>query len=348
MVATAKSEPLVIACLISILVIQFSWLSNSQCNPSSCGSIHNITNPFRLNTDPQDCGHPDYELTCEQNRTVLTLNSQKYYVQSINYDNYTIRVVDPGVQQNNMCSFPQYALGRYSFGGGSNTYDINLFQNRTFLEITVPIVFFSCPFPMKNSSAFVEITANDCSNRTSDGNAPFFSSGGFVYAKLGPFIASDLRVSCRVDLITQTSWQIQENGAQNVSLLDIHDAMMYGFELSWFQAVLCEPCGKEKCEVGALNVVTCVPDIPSGMAFHLLKGVGILIAVAAVFGGISILLRIIIGIPCAIVFLIIKLQRRHLSVFDAIENFLNAENNLSPIRTNYGNGSIFEFHTRFL
>ncbi|XP_031116815.1 LEAF RUST 10 DISEASE-RESISTANCE LOCUS RECEPTOR-LIKE PROTEIN KINASE-like 2.5 [Ipomoea triloba] len=234
-----------------------------------------------------------------------------------------------------MCSFPQYALGRYSFGGGSNTYDIDLFQNRTFLEITVPIVFFTCPFPMKNSSAFVEITANDCSNRTNGGNAPFYSSGGFAYAKIGPFIASDLRVSCRVDLITQTSWKIQENGAQNVSLLDIHDAMMYGFELSWFQAVLCEPCGKEKCEVGALNVVTCVPDSPSGMAFHLLKGVGILIAAAAVLGGISILLRIIIGIPCAIVFLIIKLQRRHLSVFDAIENFLNAENNLSPIRYSY-------------
>nr|GLL38859.1 LEAF RUST 10 DISEASE-RESISTANCE LOCUS RECEPTOR-LIKE PROTEIN KINASE-like 2.1 [Ipomoea trifida] len=229
------------------------------CNPSSCGSIRNISSPFRLNTDPENCGNPDYQLTCdEQNRTVLTLNSQKYYVQSINYDNYTVRVVDPGVQQNNICSFPRYALAQYSFPIYYDSYPYDIakplkmtpydLQHPTL--ITVPIFFLRCPFPMK-SSAFVE-TTKECWNKSSD------SSGGYAYAKLGSLPASDLRISCRVELITMTSWRIQENvSSQKVSLLEIHDAMMYGFELSWFSAICQQHCGKRPCYLDLKNEINC-------------------------------------------------------------------------------------------
>nr|GLL38858.1 LEAF RUST 10 DISEASE-RESISTANCE LOCUS RECEPTOR-LIKE PROTEIN KINASE-like 2.1 [Ipomoea trifida] len=234
--------------LICILVFYYSsLLSNSQyCNPSSCGTIHNISFPFRLNTDPQHCGHPDYQLTCEQSRTVLALPSGKYYVQSINYDNYTtVRVVDPGVQQNNICSFPRYALSQYSFPRYDDSYPYGIatpfkmtpygWQYPTL--ITVPIIFLRCPFPMK-SSAFVE-TSKQCWNKSTDD-----SSWGYAYAKLGSLNASDLRTSCRVELITMTSWRIQENVSYHkVSLLEIHDALMYGFELSWFPAICQQHCG---------------------------------------------------------------------------------------------------------
>ena len=59
---------------------------------SSCGNIHNISFPFRLKSDPENCGYPWYELSCENNRTVRYLRGGKYYVQVINYsilkDNY--------------------------------------------------------------------------------------------------------------------------------------------------------------------------------------------------------------------------------------------------------------------
>nr|GMD55079.1 LEAF RUST 10 DISEASE-RESISTANCE LOCUS RECEPTOR-LIKE PROTEIN KINASE-like 2.1 [Ipomoea batatas] len=256
-----RPKYLVIAFLICVLVIQFPCHSNSRqyCNPSSCGSIHNISSPFRLNTDPENCGNPNYQLTCEQNRTVLTLKSQKYFVQSINYNNFTIRLVDPGVQDNNLCSFPRYSLARYRFSRYDvqdnkmysilSEYNLTAYLNpyaisREMYEwegvplITVPIIFFSCPFPVKSStsSAFVE-TTKDCSNKT---------SGGYAYAKLGPLNASDLRISCQVERITMSSWRIQENVSEiNVtSLVEIHDALMYGFELYWFRA-LCDHCRQQ-------------------------------------------------------------------------------------------------------
>nr|GMD56642.1 LEAF RUST 10 DISEASE-RESISTANCE LOCUS RECEPTOR-LIKE PROTEIN KINASE-like 2.1 [Ipomoea batatas] len=273
-ISIMRSKHLVIAFLICVLVIQSPCHSNSlqYCNPSSCGTIHNISSPFRLNTDPENCGNPNYQLTCEQNRTVLTLKSQKYYVQSINYNNFTIRLVDPGVQDNNLCSFPRYALARYSF----SKYDVqdnkmysvlSQFNLTAYLNpyaisramygwedvplITVPIIFFSCPFPVKSStsSAFVE-TTKDCSNKT---------SGGYAYAKLGPLNASDLRISCQVERITMSSWRIQENMSEiNVtSLVEIHDALMYGFELYWFRA-RCDHCrGLPLCGLDETNEICC-------------------------------------------------------------------------------------------
>ncbi|KAK7860189.1 hypothetical protein CFP56_042153 [Quercus suber] len=70
---------------------------NHTCSASSCGNIHNISFPFRLKTDPENCGDFSFELSCENNRTVLYISSGKYYVQEISYNNYTIRIVDLGI-----------------------------------------------------------------------------------------------------------------------------------------------------------------------------------------------------------------------------------------------------------
>ncbi|KHN05169.1 hypothetical protein glysoja_028067 [Glycine soja] len=77
--------------------------------------ITNITYPFRLKGDPKGCGDNRYELACENNVTVLYLYSGKYHVQAINYNNFTIRVVDPGVQQPNCSSLPRYFLSPTNF-----------------------------------------------------------------------------------------------------------------------------------------------------------------------------------------------------------------------------------------
>ncbi|MCD7462269.1 hypothetical protein HAX54_048158 [Datura stramonium] len=74
---------------------------SQQCVPSSCGHIHNISYPFRLKSDPKHCGHENYELSCEGDRAIFTIlpynwnRSLNYYVQAINYENSTIRLVDP-------------------------------------------------------------------------------------------------------------------------------------------------------------------------------------------------------------------------------------------------------------
>ncbi|RVX01923.1 hypothetical protein CK203_019340 [Vitis vinifera] len=92
---------LLITVLLHVLFLSICVASENQpCRPSSCGHIRNISNPFRLKGDPSRCGDPDpaYELVCENNRTILY---GKYYVTEINYDNYTIRIVVPGLEKGN-------------------------------------------------------------------------------------------------------------------------------------------------------------------------------------------------------------------------------------------------------
>ena len=79
---------------------------NDHCAPSSCGNIHNISFPFRLKNDPEKCGDSRYELSCENNHTLLSLFERRYYVKEINYNNYTIRIVDSGIQKDNYSFTP--------------------------------------------------------------------------------------------------------------------------------------------------------------------------------------------------------------------------------------------------
>ena len=92
-----------------------SAMVDRHCTASSCGNIHNISFPFRLSTDPENCGDVSYELSCENNRTVLNKFSGKYYVEEISYNNYTIRIVDTGIHKDNYFSFstPTYPSSRY-------------------------------------------------------------------------------------------------------------------------------------------------------------------------------------------------------------------------------------------
>ena len=97
-----------------ITLLHFSFLSfcaaseNQPCRPSSCGDNQNISIPFRLKGDLLGCGHPDpaYELVCENNRTILY---GKYFVEEINYHNYTIKVIVAGLEKTNCFSLPLYS-----------------------------------------------------------------------------------------------------------------------------------------------------------------------------------------------------------------------------------------------
>ncbi|WCJ41451.1 hypothetical protein M5689_022320 [Euphorbia peplus] len=95
------------ALLFVILLLMFQTTDTApDCRPSSCGGT-NISYPFRLKTDPVTCGDKEYELSCENNVTVLhPVDGAKYYVKAINYENFTIRLVDAGVDKDNCSSLP--------------------------------------------------------------------------------------------------------------------------------------------------------------------------------------------------------------------------------------------------
>jgi len=244
-----------IAFLLQLLVFQTCHSSNitAHCAPSSCGNIQNISYPFRLNTDPQSCGNNNYNLSCENNiSTVLYLYSGKYYVQAINYGNYTIRVVDAGVQ-GNCCSIPLYSLASDNFSAGDPytwynykevpspevsdgfLYYQGYYQGHYWLpSLSQPMLFMSCENTV-NSPLYVD-TAPYVLNYGS-GN---YSNSSLVtrsnYVALGGMNASDLMELCSIEKI----FFLPKKNYTDKSFEEIHSDLANGFELSWYNI----KCGK--------------------------------------------------------------------------------------------------------
>ncbi|KAL3347474.1 hypothetical protein AABB24_021248 [Solanum stoloniferum] len=77
---------------------------------------------------------------------------------------------------------------------------------------------------------------------------------------------------------------------------------------------------------------------------HVLRILATIIPWILPIAGFIIVPRVIL-FPCIVVFLMIELRRRHLSIYDAIENFLHGENNFAPIR--YSNSNIRKMTRNF-
>ncbi|KAM5551322.1 hypothetical protein ABKV19_026245 [Rosa sericea] len=303
-----------------------------RCEPSSCGSIPNISNPFRLESDPQNCGDSRYNLSCENNVTVLYLYSGKYYVQSINYENYTIRVVDANVRKGNCSSIPRNSLASFNFSyddpysiyvyKGANQRNVNRF------ELSKPIIFMTCETPV-NSPLYVDTAP--CSSRYA-----LYNRSRHSYVMIGDLNASDLRDSCSIELMTMiTSWPSTKD--MNVSYIDIHNELVYGFELSWLHSFKRNPWSTcyidydtHHVECGYSGINHLMDNMIGRCIFYILYGgiyaVVLWTATKTIFGSL-----------CVVVFLILKLKRRHLSMYSVIEEFLQSHNNLMPIRYSYSN-----------
>ncbi|KAM1049005.1 hypothetical protein ACFX2C_028154 [Malus domestica] len=227
--------------------------SSAKSCTSSCGHIHNISHPFRLNDDPKYCGNLSYTLSCESNITVLDLpSSGKYYVQAINYNDKTIRLLDPGLDNNNCSSMSQNI---------PPTRDINsLYWPRS----SVPVYYLMCSNPL-NSSLYVD-TAPCLNNTSSPSQLKTYS-----YVMVGDYVGNmvgrvrgawDLDEGCSVEWMS-SSMSLAVGYVEdysNISYKDIHNALMYGFEL-YFEY----PYNESRCSGWTMDQgSTCFPHTISG------------------------------------------------------------------------------------
>ncbi|XP_038984721.1 LEAF RUST 10 DISEASE-RESISTANCE LOCUS RECEPTOR-LIKE PROTEIN KINASE-like 1.2 isoform X4 [Phoenix dactylifera] len=94
--------------LSPILLLMLSLLSKAdsstlfkECAPATsydCGrNRYNITFPFRPLDGPESCGFPGFELACNKDRSILTINISKksYQIKSIDYVNRILTIIDP-------------------------------------------------------------------------------------------------------------------------------------------------------------------------------------------------------------------------------------------------------------
>ncbi|XP_047968809.1 LEAF RUST 10 DISEASE-RESISTANCE LOCUS RECEPTOR-LIKE PROTEIN KINASE-like 2.1 isoform X2 [Salvia hispanica] len=364
----SSDQSLITLSLFLILSVHSLFEScDAICTSSSCGIIPNISFPFRLKGDPKNCGDPRFELSCENNVTSISLNSHKYYVQTFNYtnnDDYTMRLVDASINNDDICSFPTYSLSAYDF-----TFDNPNSLPYLFPINPLPINLISCPNPLRNSSIFTDITTHCVSNSS--------QHHSYAYIKVGNMMASEMPYTCKLDSVAMTSWH-KFKDLKNVSLSEIHESLLYGFELT-----ICPACGTSEvslfrvvnppvfsiCGLGAVSlllfhivllliykIANTGPNQRSdpfdyGLPFSILYRIAthilyspkliyvsplnpLLAEIAVAIGLIVSLLRIII-FPFVLWLLIYKFRRRHLSEYNAIESFLQSDNKLSPIRYSY-------------
>jgi hypothetical protein len=217
------------ALIIDVVVLLHQTCNTSaedHCPPSSCGSILNISYPFRLTSDPKNCGNQRYNLSCENNQTlVLHLYHGSYYIQQINYNNNTIRVVDPGIglNANEYYSFiPRYSLDETNFSSGDpyQTYDMEVY-------------FVKCKKRV-NSQYHLNISA------CFEGGV--YSSKRYTYALFRYKSAVEYRPAlelgdlCQVEQISFISWldrYYYDDDLRNISCTDFRNELLRGFELSW-------------------------------------------------------------------------------------------------------------------
>jgi hypothetical protein len=228
--------------------------TSNYCAPSSCGNIPNISYPFRLNTDPKGCGNKDFELACENNvRPTLHLSMVKYYVQAINYSNFTIQLVDAAVQKDDCFSIPHFSFTQYE---SLCSADGNCYYETNWTDSSV-LTFLCCKNQMLNPPDYIMDTSS-CNNGSGTAYNSSSSSNisspscvdmeGHSYVMIDGDIINDVPDLCGINLI----YPVPKN-MRNKSYTDVHDILVYGFELSWFS--FCCYNGKEnRCNLDEATV----------------------------------------------------------------------------------------------
>ncbi|XP_060675591.1 rust resistance kinase Lr10-like isoform X3 [Ziziphus jujuba] len=252
-----------------IVCVQFYQTSYAKadlqylCPPSSCGNIANISYPFRLITDPPNCG--------------------------------------------------DISLIRIQSGNHLEVYE----PSRT-------ITFLNCENVAKSP---LYIPTSSCN--VSD----FSGSKGHSYVMLGKINDYELENSCRIEQMARMPW-LQATEDENISYIDIHHQLAYGFELSWMSVYAKDHQNPLACYADEYNMIQCPFYNTDFWTMIVYEIQGFLVKFQY-----TVLLwttgKIILGIPCVIAFLIYKWRKRHLSMYNIIEEFLQANTNLMPIRYSY-------------
>ncbi|WCJ36823.1 PR5-like receptor kinase [Euphorbia peplus] len=289
------------------------------CPPSSCGNLHTITFPFRLTSDPETCGFrsPSFTLSCENNRTILHLFAGKYHVQSINYTDFSLRIVDASVNQNTCSSIPQFSLTGANFTNSDPFVYFTPYWNFDRKPAKL-VVFLKCDNPV-NSIKYVEIAP--CVDRRFDYVIDNFSS------------VAEVEDKCSVEVMVLSP--LPARVGENVSFEEIRRDLVYGFEI-WWNQISCRTCrdGNEICRIqNGLDPPQCedglrffrhLGDLIKGGRWFLLMLIGLIIVS-----------RPICCTPFVMAFLAYTWSRRHKSMYDSIEEFLQNQNNLAPVRYSY-------------
>ncbi|XP_056162972.1 uncharacterized protein LOC115663329 [Syzygium oleosum] len=256
--------------------LQHHWGNNMagriRCT-TSCGEV-NIGSPFRLRGDSTICGDLNFELACIDNRTVLDPYSGNYSVRYINYTNYTIGVADMGLQKGNCSSLPHRSSPCRNFFISDSYTCWDARYSVPDLSKTVSIV--GC---RKVVDSHLYIDTSSCLDGAKFSNS--FGTRRRLYAMVDANV-SNVETGCTIEHMAMIPWWVDGNHLR--SYAQIHEQMVYGFELSWLQKACklyfkgCAWCGidaEHQIYCGAnTDVLDYLSDIRRTIKLISLHGIG--------------------------------------------------------------------------
>ena len=227
----------IVALLISVSCSSKALSSDDSYVPS-CGAIHNISCPFYLKGHHHNCRDFSYELSCHNNRTSLQFppsdidiyapeKNHVFYVEAINYENSSVRMVDSGLAEDNyLCSSntPLHPFSQRRLYLIRNIYEDSFSPIR---EFNRPMTYIDCPAPVNLSARYIP--------------APPCSSSVYSYVVIGHMDSSEVENNCK---IRRTTWVSSAwPNINQTSFLDTRDShkIVYGVELP-FQYFYCLTC----------------------------------------------------------------------------------------------------------
>ncbi|XP_052485782.1 rust resistance kinase Lr10-like [Gossypium raimondii] len=320
-------------------------LINQDCGSTFCGNL-NISFPFRLKNQPPQCGHYGFEFECENNnRTILVDKEGKFSVQQIFYENYTIRMVDASLDTDDCNSLPLTSVYYYYYtydyelssfylsSSNNNNYYYNKYYYDGRLEISI-IYVMNCTKPIK-SSLYIE--ASRCTIKY---NISSSLPTSHFYFLNGNTHSSDINQACTIE----AEVPIMTDNIIGMSTLNIYKKLLEGFWVEWdrcnyqscynkvwFKRLLNEvKIGLRRYRKSFEHFIFHGPYRPG--ASEMYKTIYDH-SVEATVGVIS--SRSLPAIIFLLALVTYKWRRRHLSMDDRIEEFLQSQNNLVPLRYSY-------------
>ncbi|KAI9073747.1 hypothetical protein K1719_044294 [Acacia pycnantha] len=225
----------------------------------------------------------------------------KYRVVGINYDNFRIKLVDPGIQAGNCSSLPLYSFSQYNFYYFRSPYDDYEKNEGTESLLFKQVLYLNCSDPVRDETAYVD-------------TAPCVKGGGHLYA-----VAGD-------DLLAST-----ENGG--LRCLPIWSDCTSPLGISYKSY---ESCGIYHIAFPDDYVYGPYEGYYGPYADH--DGPSKLSIKLGVFTGRFVLpfitARFLFGVVLLSTVLIYTCRRRHLSIYEDIEDFIRLHD-LIPIRYSY-------------
>ncbi|KAK9025544.1 hypothetical protein V6N11_038408 [Hibiscus sabdariffa] len=333
----------------------FARLRYQDCGSVFCGNL-NISYPFRLKNQPYQCGYHSLELECEDNnRTTLVLTQGKFNVEEIFYENHTILVVDAGLDMDDCNSIPlsyihpvscgvPYTIYNYSYISHyyrSHEYYSHYYDDHPPEKSEASFMYVvNCTEPIESS---LYIDASRCTVETNTSTLPI----SYFYFLDEGTLKSDFSQSC----IVEAKVPIMVYNISGMSTLSIYKKLSEGVLVSWEYYYTRDYCSNKISFQDVLDrVIRRVKQFLrryrnsfEHFIFHgpyrflnanyeMFKATYDHIVEATV--GV-ILLRPFVGILCLLALVMYKWRRRHLSMDDTIEEFLQRQNNLVPIRYSF-------------